>query len=723
MQTSPLKKIFFLFLISLCSLSFSQLPIDSQGWTILTPSSDSRVIFVSSSSGSDSNTGLYFLSPKKTIAAGLALLRDGFPDYLLLKRGDVWYESFGVFNKGGRGAAEPIVISSYDPTGSPCSARPLIKSGNDDGFKTQGGISSKKDNIVLLGIHFYANKRDPKSPEYDPSVPSTVGLSIRKPSENILVEDCVVEFYKDNVQVISVPANGAIKNFKMRRSVCADAYSSTSTSAHAQGVYIDKVHGVLFEENIFDHNGWHDTIGGAAATIFNHNFYIQYSDSSMHCKDVIIRGNIIARASSHGLQLRPGGIADNNLFLQNGLAMFNGRYFPSTTTNNVVLDGKNIAASSRGMGIEIKRNAHAIIANNIVAHKTNVNVGDRYAYEIRYNPYEYEVPVSHIEFKNNIAYNWRGPCLDVNSMPVSGDTYIVEQNEFHNFHNNYLVNNMGATIPPGFQYSKNTYYDNAAVNKWFRVGSTNYDTAGWKNLSGEAGPKFQQINYIDPNRDIASYQSTLGGVASLEEFLLEARKQSKCNWRKEYTAVGVNNYIRKGFCKTNQLPTATFSYKMSGYTVHFSNKSIDADSSYWYFGDGSTSNSKNPEHKYASAGVYTVTLVSVNKCGTQSKVLIVSVTPSINKNRVALSRDVVKIYPNPAKDDLTIDIDNTLGYDENEKVEIKIVNILGQEVKTVSSFIGNANSQSVDIRDCVPGIYNTIVSIGEDCFFKTIIIE
>src|SRR6185436_13199158 len=66
------------------------------GWTVITPSTDSRIIYVSSSGGADTNSGLSKTTPKKTIAAGKALLRNGYPDWLLLKRGDSFNEGEGL---------------------------------------------------------------------------------------------------------------------------------------------------------------------------------------------------------------------------------------------------------------------------------------------------------------------------------------------------------------------------------------------------------------------------------------------------------------------------------------------------------------------------------------------------------------------------------------------------------------------------------------------------
>ena len=60
---------------------------DSQGWTVVTPSADSRIIHVSSA-GNDANDGLSPATPLATIAHARTLIRAGFPDWVVLRRGD-----------------------------------------------------------------------------------------------------------------------------------------------------------------------------------------------------------------------------------------------------------------------------------------------------------------------------------------------------------------------------------------------------------------------------------------------------------------------------------------------------------------------------------------------------------------------------------------------------------------------------------------------------------
>lgn len=74
--------------------------------------------------------------------------------------------------------------------------------------------------------------------------------------------------------------------------------------------------------------------------------------------------------------------------------------------------------------------------------------------------------------------------------------------------------------------------------------------------------------------------------------------------------------------KTTPKPTADFSYTGGGCTapcaVLFENKSKDATSFSWDFGDGTTSTETNPTKTYNVGGTYTITLTATGEGGTAS---------------------------------------------------------------------------------------------------------
>src|SRR5688500_14891652 len=102
---------------------------DEQGWTVFGRSADTRIVYVSNSTGSDTNSGLAEDAPVKTLGKARTLLRNGAPDWMLLKRGDVWTENFTNWKTSGRDEDEMMVIGAY---GS--GARPKLNTGTAGGF-------------------------------------------------------------------------------------------------------------------------------------------------------------------------------------------------------------------------------------------------------------------------------------------------------------------------------------------------------------------------------------------------------------------------------------------------------------------------------------------------------------------------------------------------------------------------------------------------------------
>jgi hypothetical protein len=113
---------------------------------------------------------------------------------------------------------------------------------------------------------------------------------------------------------------------------------------------------------VFDHNGWlhceqlaasQPAEGhGGAGSIFNHNVYLQGSAGDSDARtntDVTLRGNILSRAASHGLQHRSGGMVRNNLFARNAIGMFN----RGDTLANVVIQSMDRPYGPRGFGLQV----------------------------------------------------------------------------------------------------------------------------------------------------------------------------------------------------------------------------------------------------------------------------------------------------------------------------------------------------------------------------------
>ncbi len=132
----------------------------------------------------------------------------------------------------------------------------------------------------------------------------------------------------------------------------------------------------------------------------------------------------------------------------------------------------------------------------------------------------------------------------------------------------------------------------------------------------------------------------------------------------------------------------------------FSTSSTNALTFFWDFGDSSpTTTDTIPVHTYSSTGVFTVMLIAYNGgCidTVYATITVINSTVSIEENSL---EDIISIYPNPAKSDLTVNF----GSLKNEVVKMNIYSSVGRLIKS-SSTLSN-NQFKIDIRNLANGIY------------------
>ena len=359
------------------SFPYTFLPVDEKGWTIITPSPDSKIIYVSNSEGDDSNDGLSPENPVATISQASILARNGYPDHILLRCGDIW-ENPNVYRfKSGRSASEPMVISYYGDS----ITRPLLLI-NSFFLNINGDPIS---NVAFIGLEFYAWRHDPNSPDFESNEGVSIFRFVGAGGSNVLIEDCVARYTSLGAFDACCPDGTRFDNIKLRRNIVLHAWADSSYLVHTpesriQGFYASETDSLLIEECFFDHNGWDEDVPGAGANMFNHNIYLQYDCSAT----TIIRNNIIARGAAHGVQLRGGGECSNNLFIRNAVNLnIGGVHSPldgadaySYARDNVFYEGRlmdstNIAYPRTGANVAITILIPSTIENNIVAHSLN----------------------------------------------------------------------------------------------------------------------------------------------------------------------------------------------------------------------------------------------------------------------------------------------------------------------------------------------------------------
>lgn len=507
--------------------------INDDGWTVLVPSPDTRFIYVSSTMGDDSNDGLTPQTPKRSLDSARRTMRNNHPDWLMLRRGDTFEEGLRIGTRG-RSMEEPAVITAYGQ-----GPRPVIQPTTSDTGLFVG--SSNWGYFAIRGVEF-------RAPD---GGTGRGGLRIvADTGEGFLLEDCKVDGFKDNVQLIGKESAGGFSDAQIRRNVIVDAFAPFG--GHSQGIYADTVDELLILENVIDHNGW-SYDDADPPTIFNHNIYIQSTCGPAH-----VEGNIIARGSSHGLQARPGGLVRDNLFLQNALAMFVSRG-QSEVTWNVILEGRDIDPQNpRGFGIEVKPIVGGLVAHNIIANRI-AESDDGYGIQLHNS--NNGVDDFRVEVRDNIVYNWTGTMFKVRHPDIAIYNDIVVEN-------NRLIDDFGTSqilsYEPTqfdadiFQFVGNEYASNLPETSWFSVSGSTTSLDDWMDISGE-NPGGDGLGrggggsiMADPTRSVEEYtQVTFPDIAwtidDSSDFLVLAREQAADNWDPSLTAEEVNDWIREGF--------------------------------------------------------------------------------------------------------------------------------------------------------------------------------
>lgn len=125
------------------------------------------------------------------------------------------------------------------------------------------------------------------------------------------------------------------------------------------------------------------------------------------------------------------------------------------------------------------------------------------------------------------------------------------------------------------------------------------------------------------------------------------------------------------------------------------------DNYYWDFGDGSNATGINPDHTYDQAGNYQVTLIVSNECGSDTVTTAVYFSGT-GIHQIDLSKDQLKLYPNPARDIVT------LKNESSYKMEsVEVYNVLGQIVFRGET--NNAQEYQLNVQSYASGMYNVKV--------------
>lgn len=157
---------------------------------------------------------------------------------------------------------------------------------------------------------------------------------------------------------------------------------------------------------------------------------------------------------------------------------------------------------------------------------------------------------------------------------------------------------------------------------------------------------------------------------------------------------------RASACDT---PSGDFTYQINDATVTFSNSVVAATSWKWDFGDGATSTSKEPIHKYAAYGKFNVCLTAFSSC---SQALFCTTIELKLVTAVEEIPDRTQVFPNPVSDQLFISFNGALP---------QHVRIISVEGKSMLSWGPDEvrSSMRCDLSKLHAGVYFLAWTVGD----------
>ncbi len=146
--------------------------------------------------------------------------------------------------------------------------------------------------------------------------------------------------------------------------------------------------------------------------------------------------------------------------------------------------------------------------------------------------------------------------------------------------------------------------------------------------------------------------------------------------------------------------------------LNCTNSSLQANGYWWNFGDGAENQDENPSHTYTAEGVYEVKLIAANDaCSNDTLTRLIHVVDVAGLGD--LKNMKWSVYPNPAKDVLTIAVDAKYGGGF-----IRLTDCLGRTVMTGKLA---SDSISLDIGALANGVYQLSYELLEQSIQQSII--
>ncbi len=552
----------------------SRIDANVMGWTEFSPSSNSRIIYISNT-GDDENAAYYSstdseigddpfqptdaILPFATYDAAEEYQRDGYDDWLLFERDGTFEITNGAL-KSGVDEDHKSLIGAYGAGNLPI-VRPTLSESITDYtcyefiFVNWPHDGDELAHSAITSLNFYNEDIDPNVGTIE-KFEGTSALSLRSghygDMYDILIEGCRFQYIGATIGPLY--GDGTASDFTFNRCQFLDRYVYTNEDGHSQGMYGQYIDGLRFYECLWDHNGWLNSVDSGetvgVATKFNHNFYFS------SCSNVYLINNISMRPSSMCFKFtenheNPADYASNNIYMINNL-MVDGEIGVSiggNTTDPYRFKNVNLLdnvltkfgeSNQTGRGVAwgfdcVDWESGIVEGNYLIDFSTNAT-----------NIFGIEL-ISEIKdtiVRSNMVSNIGSGTghikfiSDEGTLPYQTNIYIYD---------NVLSEDREATVAgydnlsPLVGLYGNSYYSESESP--IESEGINYSYNDWVS-SNEKDAKNSQVTI---GRTIEDYDSlVLGGDGTYDSFIEKIREQSRDNWDTDLTAGMINTWLRAG---------------------------------------------------------------------------------------------------------------------------------------------------------------------------------
>ena len=286
---------------------------------------------------------------------------------------------------------------------------------------------------------------------------------------------------------------------------------------------------------------------------FDTNIVIQCTDGPS-ITNVAIRRNIVTDSyctvgHSQGAFLAgiDGLLLEENVFDRNGWntavmgpvtseGQFNHNVYEQATCTGTIIVRGNISANTTDNDLMI-RSGGTIVNNLCINGQNGIIVGNA----------DDTFPVSEAGtlIAGNLVTGCPGQAAIISSSSTSfgwGAT-ITDNVILHAGSSGIFV--MGLAGNVGSSITNNVIYDWGTLGISLNMGPTGTIQSG--NVTDGTG-------YPDPNRTIASYDASLGGTGSVDDFLAASEQRTGGTWNTAYSAANAINYVRAALACLLSLP-------------------------------------------------------------------------------------------------------------------------------------------------------------------------